>query len=101
MPIPIPEALSDHAALASTKVTASRNLPRFVVSAALAGVFVGVAVVLLLTVTGPLAAAGSPFAKLISGRSVNDQVRAPSAGWPVSIARSGTTRVASGPLPPT
>ena len=67
MPIPIPEALSDHASLASTKVTASRNLPRYLLSAALAGVFVGVAVVLLLTVAGPLAAAGSPLTKLVAG----------------------------------
>ena len=67
MPIPIPEALSDHASLASTKVTASRNLPRYLLSAALAGVFVGVAVVLLLTVAGPVAAAGSPLTKLVAG----------------------------------
>jgi nitrite transporter NirC len=67
MPVPIPEALSDHATLASTKVTASRNLPRYLLSAALAGAFVGVAVVLLLTVSGPLAAAGSPLTKLVSG----------------------------------
>jgi nitrite transporter NirC len=67
MPIPIPEALSDHSTLASTKVTASRDLPRYLLSAALAGAFVGVAVVLLLTVSGPLAAAGSPMTKLVSG----------------------------------
>lgn len=67
MPIPIPEALSEHTSLASTKVTASRHLSRYLLSAALAGVFVGVAVVLLLTVAGPLAAAGSPFTKLVAG----------------------------------
>ena len=67
MPIPIPEALSEHATLAATKATASRNLPRYLLSAAMAGAFVGVAVVLLLTVSGPLAAAGSGFTKLVSG----------------------------------
>jgi len=67
MPIPVPEALAESEALAATKSTASRDVPKFLVSAILAGAFVGVAVVLLLSVSGPLAAAGSPFTKLVSG----------------------------------
>ena len=67
MPIPVDEALSEQETLASAKVGASRDLPRYLLSAALAGAFVGVAVVLLLAVSGPLAATGSPLTKLVGG----------------------------------
>ena len=67
MPIPIADALDECAALARTKAGQARALPRFLLSSALAGAFVGVAVVLLASVGGPLAAASSPAAKLVQG----------------------------------
>ena len=49
-----------------------RNIVRggttpYLLNSVLAGAYVGVAVVLLVSVTGPLVSAGSPFAKLIQG----------------------------------
>lgn len=68
MPIPVPEALDESADLAVSKAAqARRALPRYLASSALAGVFVGVAVVLLLSVAGPLAASTSPATKLVQG----------------------------------
>ena len=67
MPIPLPDALDESADLAATKAMQVRALPRFVVSSALAGAFIGVAVVLLLSVAGPMAAASSASTKLVSG----------------------------------
>ena len=67
MPIPIPEALDESAALARTMSLKVRRLPRYLVSSALAGAFVGIAVVLLASVAGPLTAATSPAAKLVQG----------------------------------
>jgi nitrite transporter NirC len=67
VPISIPDALSDAGAQAATKAAAVRRLPRYLLSAGFAGAYVGVAVVLLVSVAGPLAAAGSPFAKLVAG----------------------------------
>jgi nitrite transporter NirC len=67
MPIPIPEALDESAALARTKSLQVRRLPRYLASSALAGAFVGIAVVLLASVAGPFTAASSPAAKLVQG----------------------------------
>jgi nitrite transporter len=68
VPIPVPDALDESADLAVTKATqAQRALSRYLASSALAGVFVGVAVVLLLSVAGPLAASTSPATKLVQG----------------------------------
>ena len=67
MPIPIPEALDEAAQLAKTKVAQAQRLPRYLVSSALAGAYVGVAVVLLVSVAGPLLASGSPATKLVQG----------------------------------
>jgi nitrite transporter NirC len=67
VPIPIPDAIDEAGAQAATKAEAVRSLPRYLVSSALAGAFVGVAVVLLASVTGPLLAAGSPWTKLVQG----------------------------------
>ncbi|WP_431950261.1 formate/nitrite transporter family protein [Actinacidiphila sp. bgisy167] len=67
MPIPVSQALVEQGRTAADKATALRSPGRYLVSSLLAGAFVGVAAVLLLTVTGPLAAAGSPFTKLIQG----------------------------------
>lgn len=51
----------------TVKAAAVRSLPRYVFSAALSGAFVGIAIVLLLSVGGPLAAAGSRATKLVQG----------------------------------
>ncbi len=67
MPVPIPEALSESADLARTKAQQVRLLPRYLVSSAFAGGYVGVAVVLLASVAGPLAASGSAATKLVQG----------------------------------
>jgi nitrite transporter len=65
MPVPLTDALDDHAALAVTKARAARDLPRYLASAGLAGAYVGIAVVLLISVSAPLVAAGSASAKLV------------------------------------
>ncbi len=67
MPIPIPEAVQEQAAVAADKAVAVGRLPRYLLSSALAGAYVGVAIVLLLSVSAPLVAAGSPAAKLVQG----------------------------------
>ena len=67
MPVPIPEALGDAAGIAESKAKAVRSLARYVAQSALAGAYVGVAVVLLLSTAGPLAAADSPATKLVAG----------------------------------
>lgn len=67
MPVPIPEALSENTAAAQTKSNQLDDLPRYLCSAALAGAFVGLGIVLLFSVGGPLVAAGSPLAKLLMG----------------------------------
>ncbi|MFL6204051.1 MAG: formate/nitrite transporter family protein [Acidimicrobiales bacterium] len=65
MPIPIAEAIDDHAELAAVKARSARDLPRYLFTAALAGAYVGIAVVLLVSVSAPLVAAGSAAAKLV------------------------------------
>ncbi len=65
MPIPIPEALEETAALAATKAKSARDLPRYLFSSMLAGAYVGIAVVLLVSLSAPLAASGSAAAKLV------------------------------------
>jgi nitrite transporter NirC len=67
MPIPVPDAVDESVDLALTKAAAARNGPRHFVASALAGVYIGVAVVLLACAAGPFAAAGSPAAKLVAG----------------------------------
>lgn len=67
MPVPIPQALEEAAELGVAKSVQVRRLPRYMVVAALAGAFVGVAVVLLVSVAGPLAASKNASAKLVQG----------------------------------
>jgi nitrite transporter NirC len=67
VPIPIPAAVDESAELARTKAQQVRSLPRYLLSSALAGTYVGVAVVLLLSVSGPLVSVSSPFARLVQG----------------------------------
>jgi nitrite transporter NirC len=67
MPIPVPEAVDEQAEVAVTKTRASRSPGSYLVSAALAGAYIGVAVCLMLAAAGPLNAANSPFTKLVQG----------------------------------
>lgn len=67
MPIPIPAALDEAGRSAATKAAQVRDLPRYLASAVLAGAYVGVAVVLLVSVSAPLFAAESPMTKLVQG----------------------------------
>jgi nitrite transporter NirC len=68
VPVPINETIDELSTQAGTKATQVRaNLARYLFLAALAGAFVGVAVVLLLSVSAPLVATSSPAAKLVQG----------------------------------
>jgi nitrite transporter NirC len=67
MPIPISEAVGESADLAKTKAKQVLNLPRYLMLSALAGAFVGVGIVLIVSTAGPLLAAASPATKLVSG----------------------------------
>jgi nitrite transporter len=67
MPIPITDAIDEAGALARTKAKEARNLPRYALASMLAGAYVGVAVVLLISVGAPLVSAASPFSKLVQG----------------------------------
>src|SRR2546421_4195896 len=67
MPIPVATAVEEMSGQAQAKAAEVRDLPRYMWSSALAGAFVGVAVVLLLSVAAPLVTAGSPMAKLVQG----------------------------------
>lgn len=67
MPLSIPEAVTGNGSAAQVKAAQVRSLPRYLALSAAAGAFVGVAVVLLISVSAPLVAAGSPWAKLVQG----------------------------------
>jgi nitrite transporter NirC len=67
VPIPVSAALDDQGEVVGGKIEDLRGPGRYLVSSMLAGAFIGVAVVLLLEVTGPLNAANSPWTKLVQG----------------------------------
>ncbi len=67
MPIPVADAVDETVALAQAKVAQARDLPRYLLSSALAGAFVGVAVVLLVSVSAPLFLAQAPTTRLVQG----------------------------------
>jgi nitrite transporter NirC len=68
MPVPIPDALDDAAVSSVAKATeVERHLPRYLLASVLAGAYVGVAVVLLASVAGPLLDVSSPATKLVQG----------------------------------
>jgi nitrite transporter NirC len=67
MPVPIPDALDDAAAGARTKAQAVRSPVRYLASSAMAGAFVGIAVVLLISVSAPLAATENAATRLVQG----------------------------------
>lgn len=63
----IPETLEYQRAAALTKVAATRRPLAYTVQAMMAGAYVGVAVVLMVSAAGPFLEQGSPAVKLISG----------------------------------
>jgi nitrite transporter NirC len=67
VPIPIPEAIAESAQLAQAKAAGVTRPPRFLVSAMLAGAYIGIGIVVLAACAGPFLAANSPAAKLVSG----------------------------------
>ena len=67
MPISASAALSEQGQVAATKIADLRSPGRYLVSSMLAGAYIGVAVVVMFSVTGPLLAAASPWTKLIQG----------------------------------
>lgn len=67
MPVNATDALQEQAATAQVKAAETRRPGRYLVSAMLAGAYVGVAVVLMIAVTGPLQASASPWVKLVQG----------------------------------
>ncbi|WP_051899016.1 formate/nitrite transporter family protein [Sciscionella sediminilitoris] len=67
MPLSIAEGLHAQALAAESKVASLRSPGRYLVSAMLAGAYIGVAVVLMCTAAGALNAAHSPWTKLVQG----------------------------------
>ena len=67
MPRTVPEAAAETTAQAVAKAAAVQSPAGYLRSSVLAGVYVGIAVVLLVSVSAPLAAAGSPATKLVQG----------------------------------
>lgn len=67
MPIPIPETVDEQSRAAADKAAAVRALPRYLLLAGLAGAYVGVAIVLLISVSAPLAASSNAATKLVQG----------------------------------
>jgi nitrite transporter NirC len=62
MPLSIPDTVSGNGDAARAKAAQLRRLPTYFALSMAAGAFVGVAVVLLISVSGPLVAASSPWA---------------------------------------
>ncbi|HZC70151.1 MAG TPA: formate/nitrite transporter family protein [Jatrophihabitans sp.] len=67
MPVSYADALDEVCGQAKDKVATLRVPLRYAAFAALAGAYVGVGVVLLASIAGPLAAAGNPATKLVGG----------------------------------
>ncbi|MGW5335584.1 formate/nitrite transporter family protein [Streptomyces bauhiniae] len=67
MPIPMEEALDAQVATARSKAELLLSPGRYLVLSALAGAFIGMGVVLMVSVSGPLSAAHSPWVKLVQG----------------------------------
>lgn len=63
----IAETLDVQATAAVHKVETARSLGRFLISGMLAGAYIGVGVVLMVSTAGPLIAAGDGLAKLVAG----------------------------------
>jgi nitrite transporter NirC len=65
VPSSVPATVDEHAEAAVAKARAARSIGRYLVSSAMAGAYVGLAVVLLIAVSAPLVAVGNPAAKLV------------------------------------
>jgi nitrite transporter NirC len=65
VPVPIDAALDTHVDLSVTKANQAQRVPKYLFASALAGAYVGVAVVLLVSVSAPLVATSSAAAKLV------------------------------------
>lgn len=63
----IPQTLNVQAETAISKASGLRSPGRFLISGMLAGAYIGIGVVLMVSAAGPLLAAGDGFAKLVSG----------------------------------
>ncbi|MBO3088318.1 formate/nitrite transporter family protein [Cellulomonas dongxiuzhuiae] len=63
----IPEAVAAHADAAVHKVDLIRTPGLFLVRTALAGAYIGIGVLIMVTAGGPLTAVGSPWAPLVNG----------------------------------
>ncbi|MBI9115967.1 formate/nitrite transporter family protein [Sanguibacter suaedae] len=63
----IPEALAVQQQTAVAKVRSTRRPVAYTVQSMLAGAYIGIAVVLMVSAAGPFLAAGSPAARLVSG----------------------------------
>ncbi|MBD7919754.1 formate/nitrite transporter family protein [Cellulomonas sp. Sa3CUA2] len=63
----IPAAVAAHADAAAHKVDLTRTPGLFLVRTALAGAYIGIGVLIMVTAGGPLVAAGSPWAPLVNG----------------------------------
>lgn len=63
----LPQTLEIQLDQAEHKVAGARHPLRYLVSSMLAGMFIGIAVVLMVSTAGPFAAAGSPGVKLVAG----------------------------------
>lgn len=61
------QTMAAQAETAAYKASGTRRPARYLVSAMLAGSYIGVAVVLMVSAAGPLAAADSPWTKLVQG----------------------------------
>lgn len=61
------ETLDTQLTQAAGKVAGTKQPLRYLISSVLAGMYIGIAVVLMISTAGPLVAAGSPFAKLVAG----------------------------------
>lgn len=67
MPVAIPATLADNGDQAASKAAQTRNVPKYLFSSALAGLYVGIAVVLLISTSAGLAASSNPATKLVQG----------------------------------
>ena len=67
MPRTVPEAAAELAEQAAAKAAAATGPADYLKSSVLAGGYVGIAVVLLISVSAPLAATGSPVTRLVQG----------------------------------
>lgn len=63
----IREAMGRQAEVAATKGADMRRADRYLLSSMMAGAYIGVAVVLMISVSGPLSVASSPWTKLVQG----------------------------------